>query len=224
MKHSFYLLASALLISFTSCDKDNDTDGTRAAFSIRKASDGTMQQDAATVTNGTGGTFTFSKVMLGISEIDFEQEIGNEDQDYELKGPFRYDVLTQKSEPAIDVITIAPGTYHELEFELDKVLPNGKSIEIAGTYTQGATTYRFEFSSEMEEDFDIDNPEGIDAMVGKTAGFVLQLNLESLFSGIDFSRATTDNDSVIRINRSSNAQLATLIEGRIEEIMDFDRD
>ena len=116
MKHTFYLLASALLISFTSCDKDNDidTDETRAAFSIRKASDSSMQQNAATVTNSTGGTFTFSRVMLGISEIDFEQEIGNKDQDYELEGPFRYDVLTQKSDPAIDVVSIAPGTYHEL--------------------------------------------------------------------------------------------------------------
>ncbi|MEA3477400.1 MAG: hypothetical protein U9R60_04415, partial [Bacteroidota bacterium] len=127
------------------------------------------------------------------------------------------------SSPTIQTIEIAPGSYHELEFQIDDVLSSGNSIEISGTCDDG-TLYQFEYTTTFDEDYDIQNTTGIEATIGETVRFVLELNLVSLFDGVDFSQADIDNDDIIRINSDSNSNLASIIENNLDDAMDFDDD
>jgi len=219
MKTTIYLLAALLLITFSSCKKDADV--ATAKFSVK--------QKTTTLKSTQIGTFTFSKANIGISEIEFEMEFESGTDDYELEveyeGPFQFDVLTGTSTPAVIAIEITPGTYHELEFDIESVLSTGNSIEISGTYDDGnGNSYQFEFTSNFEDDYEIENVAGIDVSIGQTTNFVLQLDLPLLFVGVDFSSAVMGNDNIIRINSSSNQNLASIIENNLDNIMDVDDD
>lgn len=213
MKKTIYLLVAVLIFTISSCKKDDEK--ANAKFSVKQ-----MTTSSKAVQSGT---FTFSKANIGISEIDFEIETGDDDQDFEYEGAFQFDILTGTSSPAIPTIEVAPGTYHELEFEIDDVLASGKSIEISGTYNDD-NSYQFEFTSTLEEDYDIENINGITASFGQTVNFVLDLDLVALFNDVDFGSADMDNDNIIRINSSSNSDLASIIEDNLDDIMDFDND
>lgn len=213
MKTKIILLVALTFFVFTGCDKDDDS--AKAKFSI--------EQMNVVKKSFAAGTFTFSKALIGISEIDFEIETGTEDQDYEYKGAFEFNVLTGTCSPVLKTVEIEPGTYHELEIEVDVVLASGKSIEISGTYDDG-TLYQFEFTSTEEEEYDIENTTGIQASLEETTYFTLHLELVALFNGVDFSTATVDVDNIIRINSTSNSTLASIIEENLENIMEFDED
>ncbi len=213
MKQTTFLVTTMLILLFSSCKKDDEN--TYAKFSVK--------QKVSTSKSTNSETFTFSKALIGISEIDFEIETGSDDNDFEYEGAYQFNILTGASSPAISSAEITPGTYHELEINIDNVLTSGKSIEISGTYDNG-TTYQFEFTSTLNEDYDIENTTGINANAGETVDFILSLNLEALFNGVDFTTADVDNDNIIRINSSSNSNLASIIENNLDNIMDFDDD
>jgi len=212
MKTTVLFSALLMILTLVSCNKD---DFAQAKFQVKQVTSATKSSQAS--------TFTFSKALFGISEIDFEIETGTEDQEYEYDGPFQFNVLTETSSPTINTIEIAPGSYHELEFQIDEVLSSGNSIEISGTCDDG-TQYQFEFTTTFDEDYDIQNTTGIEATIGQTVNFVLQINLTSLFDGVDFSEATMDNDDIIRINSDSNSNLASIIENNLDDALDFDND
>ena len=213
MKQTIFFVTTMLILLFSSCKKDDEN--AYAKFSVK--------QKVSTLKSTNSGTFTFSKALIGISEIDFEIETGSDDNDFEYEGRYQFNILTGASSPAISSTKITPGTYHELEINIDNVLTSGKSIEISGTYDNG-TTYQFEFTSTLNEDYDIENTTGINANAGETVNFILSLNLEALFNGVDFTTADVDNDNIIRINSSSNSNLASIIENNLDNIMDFDDD
>lgn len=213
MKQIIFFVVTMLIFTISSCKKDDGN--ANAKFSVK--------QKISNVKSTQSDTFTFSKALIGISEIDFEIETDSDDQDFEYEGAFQFNILTGTSSPAISSVEITPGTYHKLEIDLDNVLTNDKSIEISGTYNNG-TTYQFEFSSTFNEDYDIQNTTGINATVGGTVNFVLYLDLEALFNDVDFTIADMDNDGIIRINSSSNSDLASIIEDNLDNIMDYDND
>ena len=213
MKQTIFLVATMLMFTISSCKKDDDN--AYAKFSVK--------QKTSTSKSINGGTFTFSKALIGISEIDFEIETDSNDHDFEYEGAYQFNILTGTSSPEISSVKITPGTYHELEINIDNVLTSGKSIEISGTYDNG-TTYQFEFSSTFNDDYDIENTTGINVNAGETVNFVLLLDLEALFNGVDFATADIDSDNIIRINSSSNSNLASIIENNLDNIMDFDND
>lgn len=213
MKQTIFLVATLLIFIISSCTKDDEN--ANAKFSVK--------QKVSTSKSTQSETFTFSKALVGISKIDFEMETDSEDQDFEYEGTFQFNILTGASSPAISSVEITPGTYHELEINIENVLTSGKSIEIFGTYDNG-TTYQFEFTSTLNEDYDIQNTTGITATIGETVNFVLYLDLESLFNGVDFTTADMDNDNIIKINSSSNSSLASIIENNFDNIMDYDND
>ena len=215
MKHSVYLTSILLIfmVGFNSCKKNDEV--ANATFSIK--------QKNLQLKGTDSGTFTFSKALVGVSKIDFEFETDSNDQDFKYKGVYQFNVLTGKSLPPIKPVELMPGTYHDLEIDIDDVLSSGNSIEISGTYDDGHL-YHFEFTSTDDEDYDIEDTQGISVAKGTTVNFVLYLDLKALFKGVDFSRAKVDNDNIIRINSLSNPDLASIVENNLDNIMDFDQD
>ncbi len=165
---------------------------------------------------------------MGVSKIVFEKKIEKNDveieSEIEYKSNFEFNVLNGTSTPSLPPVDIEPGLYHELEFNMDTVLSTGNSIEINGTFNDGATIYSFEFSSMMEKEFEIENKNGIDLSENNIANFILYLSLEELFAGIDFSSAQVDTDGIIRINSNSNSKISSKIEHNLENIMNFEEE
>ena len=226
MKKSILLFASLFMLFFISCNDDDPS--TKSTFSIQQKQllkKSTINNKLMTIVS-SNGTFTFTNAMIGISKIEFETEFEMDDidieEEIEYNGSFQFDVLNGTSSPSIPTIDLEAGVYHELEFNVDNVLASGNSIEIAGNYNDGNTIYTFEFTSTMDEEFEIENENGINLNVNETVYFVLFLQLESLFNGVDFSSASIDDDGIIRINSDSNSEIASHIESNLEDIMEFE--
>ncbi len=228
MKKNVLLITSLFMVFFISCNTDDPN--SKMTFSIQQKTvlrKSTVNNKQANV-NALVGTFTFSKVLVGVSKIKFETEFETDDiegeDEIEYNGSFEFDVLNGTSTPAVLPIEMAPGLYHELEFNIDNVLSSGNSIEVSGTYNDGVSDYEFEFTSTIEEEYEIENVNGVDLNVNETTNFVLFLELEALFDGVDFSNIVVDEDNVIRINSSSNSEIASQIENSLEHIMEFEDD
>ena len=219
MKTKLKLIVVLILVAtFNSCKKDSNPNA-EAAFTIKEKS--TPNRDAKI---RQIGSFTFTKALVGVKKVKFEMEHGDYEQEYKYKGDYTFDVLTGTSTPPIQPVEIQPGTYTGLKVKIDNVMPSGNSIEIAGTYEVGGMSYQFEFTSTSDQEYEVENDNGISVQQGNTVNFVLQLDLPSLFSGVNFASATIDNDGVIRINGSSNPVLQDFIEDRFDDIMDFEED
>lgn len=193
------LIAGLLLVS---CAKDSATQATLIV----------QEKNVAT------SNLLLTTANIGITEIDFEVEMGGQDVDFDYEDNYAFNLLTGKSTPEIDMIEIEPGMYHELEFYIAPVLPSGNTIELVGTYGN----YQFEFVSKMEDDFEIGNVEGAEVVDGEETVLGLFLNLEMLFEGVNFPSAVVDSDGVIRINSESNEGLMDFIESNIENFMEFE--
>lgn len=205
-----------LLLSMTACKK-NHTSKAGATFSVKA-------KNLSALRMANTGTFNFTKAMLGLSKIKFKKEVGDNEMKYKFEGIYSFDILTGTCQPPLGVIEIDPGKYTKLKIKVDNVMPTGNSIEIEGTYTENGTDYPFEFTSTLDEDYEIENPTGITVDANQEIHFVLYLDLKSLFNGVNFSTATVGNDGVIHINHNSNSQLASIIENNFDDAMDFDDD
>lgn len=87
------------------------------------------------------------------------------EEETEYKGSFEFDVLNGTSAPFIEPIDLKPGVYHELKFHIDNVLPSGNSIKMFGVYNDGTSDFEFEYTTTMDEEFEIENKEGIDLIL-----------------------------------------------------------
>ena len=216
MKTSIKLLTVLLVLTALSgCKKDPQT--AEANFTI------TDQSTAARSFSRVPApvSFTFSKAVVGVKKVKFEREMNGDEQDYKYKGNYSFDILTGTSTPPLPTVEIEPGVYHKLKVKFDNVLPTGNSLEINGTATVAGVDFQFEFTSKVDAEFKIENPDGVSVNPDDIVTFVLQIDLPSLFGGVDFSTATIDADGVIRINDNSNANIQDIIENNFEDVMDF---
>ncbi len=214
------ILLSIIALAFvmnTSCKKNDDVKGAKAKFTVKEKTSNRLAAKGASV-----GTFTFTKAEIGISKVDFEIQTNTNDNEYEYEGNYTFDILTGTSTPPIPYVEVDPGTYHDLEIKVDRTLSGGNSIDIVGIYTIAGVSYNFEYTSTMDEDYDIENMEGVRIDPNSTVTFTLYIDLPSLFSGLDFASAIVGPNNVIQINNQVNSNLAETIEDRFDDVMDFD--
>ncbi len=220
MKNSIInlLVIALLLLTDTSCHKPKDDQPeARATFSIKA--------NGLTVSRMRNlGSYSFSKAKLGVSKVKFKKEVGDDDQEYKYEGAYTFNILDGTSQPQLNPVGITPGKFKKVKIKVDNVMPSGNSIEIKGAYAENGTEYLFEFTSTMDEDLEIENPTGIQVDENQLVHFVVYIDLESLFNGVDFSTATVGNDGIIHINDNNNSDLADIIEDNFDDVMDFDTD
>lgn len=171
----------------------------------------------------------FNEVLLGVTELEFEllnEENGeDEDDDIEFEGMFTVDLINGTSTPDFGIGSIAPGIYEELELEMEPILDGGLSIFVAFEFTNAndeAITVEYSNSDELE--FEIENDSGFNLEAGVTNQILVMFDLDALFAGVDLNAATADNDGVVRINRSSNADQASAIDANLDQILDAGED
>ena len=177
----------------------------------------------------------FTEVIIGVAEMEFETLEENEAEDsdgeddneeIEFEGEFTVDLITGVSTPDFGETTIAPGLYEEMEMELEPFLEGGLSMFVAFNYTpDGATeAVRYEYSNDQELEFEIENEAGFQLDDTSLNQMLILIDLDAMFAGIDLNTATVDADGVVRINGTTNTDLASIIAQNLDSIMEGGED
>jgi hypothetical protein len=168
----------------------------------------------------------FNEVLLGVTELEFELlNEENDDDDIEFEGLFIVDLINGTSTPDFGIASIAPGIYEEIELEMDPILYGGLSIFVGFEFINAdSEAVTVEYGNSDALDFEIENDSGFNLEAGVTNQILVMFDLDALFAGIDLNAATADNDGIIRINKSSNADLASAIDSNLDQILDAGED
>lgn len=235
----------ALLIIVTSCSSDSSSNKNTMKI-VAKAT----YSNAAGKANSNGvvmnSTVVLTSFKINIKEIEFkvaESENGsgedngsdhhgngddnhdgyyNGDDEVGLNGPWELDLLNQTA--PVTTVTIADGTYEEVEFKLNKSLVSAsplfnKTLEIRGTI-DGTP---FVFWSNLEQHFSIDYHDSATNLVVNNSSFdlVFNINLDQVMSQVDLSSAVDGNgNGVIEIgpdDTDGNNALAAQLNNHIED-------
>jgi hypothetical protein len=169
------------------------------------------------------GGYSFKTAMLGVKEFEFEtaEDDDNNDDDseeVEFKGSYVVDLIAGTSNPEFINGTLTPGLYEEFEIELGRTLANGNTMFFAFKFKPATgDSVRVEFSSKETLEFEFEDDNGFEVKEGTFKNFLVLINLDDLFSGVDLSKATASEDGVIRINDTSNSSLASIVKSNLDK-------
>jgi hypothetical protein len=172
---------------------------------------------------------TFTEVRLGVEELEFETDLEDSEEDnsgeddsekVEFEGPYTVDLINGTSNPSFGLTDVAGGVYDEIEIDVEPVMEDGNSIFIRFTY-EGKT---YEFSTTEDLEIEIEDLAGYAVDENTLTNMLVLINLDSLFAGIDLSTAVADEDGVIRINDTSNEDIADDILDQFEDSCDAGED
>jgi hypothetical protein len=178
-------------------------------------------------------TIVFDSAMVGISEIEIEQEAeedddngdvgGDDEMEYEFEGSYQVNLMsgTKLSE----VVEIEPGVYTEMEAEIEPVLDDGHSIYIEALYTnsKGDNFTVIYYTSESLE-FEVENEQGIEISNQEVKDLIVRIDLESFFSSIDLDAANVGESGTILINETHNEAMADQLENDLDDHSEFEED
>jgi hypothetical protein len=129
----------------------------------------------------------------------------------------------------VDALELPAGTYTKIEAKLDKIEDGdgidptsplaGKSLYIEGTY-DGTP---FVVTADFDEEFEVENPEGIVVEDGSIASFILSFNLGGWFEGIDLSAADAEG-GVVLLDSGHNQALYEAFRDNVKATMDLEND
>jgi hypothetical protein len=231
---TFLLLVLAVLIY--SCSKE-DTSLARTGIVFKAVSN----QHSLGNARSEGYSITFLEVLIGVTEIELESEEENEsehdgdfeDEDHdgeddnekvEFEGSFIVDVINGTSTPDFGLAQLAEGVYEEIEIELGPVLEGGNTVFVAFSFTpDGGDPITVEYSNNYELEFEVESESGFTIENGLSSILIL-FDLDALMQGVDLSLAEADQDGVIRINSSSNADIAEVLESNFASILSAGND
>ncbi len=151
----------------------------------------------------------------------------NGDDEVKLNGPWELNLLNQSA--PITTVTIANGTYEEVEFKLNKSLVStspmyNKTVEIRGTINGTP----FVFWHDFEQEFEIDYENNAQNLVVNNGSFDLVFNfdLNLALSQVDLSSAVDGNgNGVIEIgpdDTDGNNALAQSLNDHIEDATEME--
>ena len=196
-----------LVIMMASCSSDSSSTNKMRIFG------------KATYTNANKTTtgVELSSFKINIKEIEFkvadesegenndgedsddnDDGMFNGDDETGLVGPWELDLLNQSA--PITTVTIANGTYEEVEFKLNKSIVStsnlfNKTIEIRGTINGTP----FVFWHNFESKFEIDYQDAAQNLIVSNSSFdlVFNIDLNQVLSNIDLTTAVDGNGNGI---------------------------
>jgi hypothetical protein len=169
------------------------------------------------------GGYKFEQAMLGVREFEFETDDDDDngdddDEEVEFKGSFVVDLIAGTSNPEFVNGNLKPGYYDEFEIELGRTLPNNNTMFIVFKYKPSSgDSVRVEFSSRETLEFEFEDDNGFEVKEGALKNFLVLFNLDTLFSNVDLSNASVSDDGIIRINDTTNNNLASIIKNNLEK-------
>jgi len=156
-------------------------------------------------------------------ENDDSDDNDDYDDAYEIEyeGNFIVDLIAGTSTPDLGITNGLPGTYKELEVELEPILEGGYSVFIVLTYQpEGSDPIVVEFSTNRAIEIEIEREKGFTIEAGMLNQVLVMLDLDKLLEGLNLSEAQVDEDGIIRINRNSNPDLESFIWNKLRMAID----
>lgn len=237
MKSFLVALLLVVMLSVQSCN----TDPSLASVSlVMKASTNNSTIVAGRLANTE---LEFTEVRVGVTEIELETLEENESEDsddiddddddgeddneeIEYEGRFTVDLIDGTSVPDFGIADLKPGLYEELEVEMEPIMEDGNTMFVAFNFTpEGSTeSIRYEYSNTYEMEFEIEDDNGFQIDEAQINQLLIILDLDALFANVDLNTASVDADGVVRINSSSNQDLAQAIQQNLWSVLDGGED
>ncbi|MDN3670793.1 hypothetical protein QWY93_15845 [Echinicola jeungdonensis] len=209
-----YTVIALLAFALVSCSDDKDgTNSPTVAFSF-KTNTSSINVPAGRV---QANTLEFTSGTIRLSRIEFEAETDEADSvEVEIERTIEIDFATGETSPNLDNLVFAMGTYTEARVELEILDENSNpSVVIEGTFTDAENEthpIRFEFNS--GETFEVEKEGRI--VFGEGASVLAEVTFDPgvWFAGVtreELSAATKNNDGVIVISETSNAEIFDIV-------------
>ena len=216
---------SALLALLTSCSNDTSSVNSDNVMKISAKATYTSAANRLSSPSAASSGVVLTSFKINIKEIEFkladtgtgEGEGGegmddhqdhhgkgddnhdgmyNGDDEARLNGPWELDLLNQTA--PVTTVTIANGTYEEVELKLNKSLVAdsplfNKTVEIKGTING----VPFVFWHNFEQQFEIDYHDAAQNLVVSNSSFdlVFNIDLNKVLSAVDLSTAVDGNSN-----------------------------
>src|SRR5690606_16274421 len=147
--------------------------------------------------------WTVDKVQINISTIMLKPA---QTEMNKWEGPFLYDLLNQKAEPAIEPITLKDGTYTKLEF---RARPDDQdtSILLGGKVMIKGESVPFEVRIKNNEKFTIESKKGLKIEADVSNHLAVSLDASLWFAGIDLATAELSDDGKLLVTNKENKKI-----------------
>lgn len=233
MKTKMKLILMAFLIAVGLSLESCTTDPSLARVDLNMRATTTTSSISTGRLAATG--LEFIEVRVGVTEMEFEtleedsaedSEGEDDNEEVEYEGEFIVDLIAGTSNPDFGITDLAPGLYEEMEIEMEPIMEDGNTMFVAFNYTlEGANEpIRFEYSNKYELEFEIEDEAGFQIDEGTVNQMLILIDLDALFANVDLSTASADVDGVVRINATSNSDLAAAIERNLDSFIDGGED
>ncbi len=204
---------------------------------------------AVTAADGSSlGTLVLDIAKLSLKEIKLKRDSDDSESEYEFKGPFVVDLLTNTMTPNADTIAMEQGVYQDIQLKLHKLEKDDaegiseddpiveRSIYLKGSYVNGDTTKAFELSFEFDEEFSlkdfVPNPKGFTITKGKNP-IVIAFNMARWFDfsdedineeGVDFSGLSAGSIILSKDTEETEKKIYETIRDAIKKSARFGKD
>ena len=229
------IMMVSLIVVLSSCSKDKDDSKNQTGIKFQSTWP-TPKSGDLKGTLADGLYLESFKINIAEIEIEFDDDDPlfndtNYETDYEFKGPFEIELMTNGKPLEVVIIKhvdLPNAAYDEIEFEFDKNTNKnssiyGKTMVIKGAIDGIPFIYWTDKEMEMEIEFDklVYVNDAHNALL--TVSFDLGALFNPSFGGIDITSAKDGNhDGLIEIHKNDpdgNSDLAGVIWNRIKHII-----
>lgn len=209
------LVVAALVVagfSFTSCEKDETQTEPRVGLKFNTVT------SSVSLKSTQVRQLTFTSGFITLREVQFQVETDNDSVEinFNIELNTKIDFATGETDPDISYAVIPAGTYNEMEVEIE-LQDEGDSpaMVLNGTYVDAdgvSHDVRFEFNS--GETFEVEKEGVITFATNESALAQITFDPTVWFAMVEneqLSNATKDNDGVIVISETQNANIFDVV-------------
>jgi hypothetical protein len=201
MKSPNILSAIAAILLFASCSKNNsNSSGSSVKFQLQTTN------RSAVVNRTTSGTLQWISGSGSATEVKFEAKMNGLEIEHKSQTAQKVDLMTSIN--TLGTVTLAPGTYSEVEFKVELTPGTDAALELNGQFTSGgvSTPVVFKVNAPLELKNEINNVVVTD---NSTYAAVTTIDLSLISRGITEAmlNSATRTGGTIVISSTSNAGL-----------------
>ncbi len=225
-KQPFFLAIFSLFIigiGLVACEKEEEI------------SNPTLQLEFNTVTSGStlkstsDNNLQFSSGHIILESIEFEAEsdVDSLEVEFEIESFITIDFATGESNPDVSSIQIRPGTYTEIEIELELWDKNHEpAIALDGIWTDaGGNEHPIRFLFDSGQEFSLEKEGEFTLTESSTMIAEITFDPNIWFSGVSpdmISNANRDENGVIIISSDTNTDIYDIVEEKIDLISEVE--
>lgn len=240
-------LLTMLAVTAIGCGKDAETSdpsldapdiegASRVAISVALTS-GAASGGILQAPEGSGALVTVSSASITVRDIEIDLPDGRSCEDLDpgvvveplrcsddklhLDGPYRFDLVSQTSEPPLDDVVIPEGVYKRVDLRLDPdVATDERSLTLAGD-VDGAP---FDLALPINEDARFENEGGLH--IGGVDQILAHLDLGAVMADVPLSDClsdlSADDDGVTYITEDGCKDVEDSLKDSLKNTFDLD--